>query len=124
MLPMRTWLERNRQRLSRLVLVGAALAVGMTVWNEVPRETELEYFLGPQHGDVVELRVSYLREGDMLHGARFDFPGGAPSQVRHTVALPPGRLQVQVERLTRGGYTTRTTRSLQTPTDGLVRILP
>lgn len=118
----RAWFHAHRHRLARLVLAGAVLAVGLTVWSELPRTTVLEYGLGTDHRDVIELRVAYLQDGDAYHGARFDFPAGAPRHVRHRVSLPSGRFEVRLDVVSRKGRTVRTVRPLLTPADGLVKI--
>lgn len=113
----------HRQRLARLVLLIAALAIGLSLWSEVPRQTELQFWLGEQHRAVVEVRVQYLRDGESYHGVRFDFPSGAPEMVPHAVSLPAGHFHVQLDLLSApSGDMQRTVHPLTTPADGLVRI--
>ena len=112
----------HRRLLSRLVLLAAVLVVVLEVWPRVPRNTELEFALGPGHDRVVEVRVAYLVDGEEFHGVAFGFPDGAPDRVRHRVSLPAGDYQLKLELRSRGGGTEQHIRHLKTPTDGLVRI--
>lgn len=116
--------ERHRKRLARLVLVTAVLLVGLSIWSEVPREAALEIALGETHADVLELRISYLRDGEAYQGVRFDFPAGAPRRVQHTVSLPSGPFDVQLDLVRRGERFQRTVHRLQMPVEGLVRLRP
>ena len=115
-------LRKHRQKLARVVLLGATLIVGLTVWAEVPRDTELEYDLGDRHTEVVELRIAYMRDGEPYHGVRFGYSTGAPPRVSHRVSLPSGQFNIQLDVRERGGATHRSIRRLDTPADGLVRI--
>lgn len=121
-----TWKDlfnTHRQRLARLVLVVAALAIGLSLWSEVPRETAVEFALGDGHGQVQEVHVRYLRDGEVYHGARFDFPAGAPQTVPHRVSLPAGQYEIQLDVFTASpGDARHSQHPLTTPADGLVRI--
>ncbi len=113
---------RHRRRLARLVLGLGLIFVVRDLWPHWPRQTELEFQLGPDHAQVVELRVAYLDHGEELHGVSFAFPQGAPAIVHHSVSLPPGELELQLELRSRGGAARRFTRTLHTPASGVVRI--
>jgi hypothetical protein len=112
----------NRRNLARLVLVAAAAAVGLQVASYLPRETEIEIDLGSRHGDVEEVRLSYLRQGEALRGVSLRFPEGAPPRVRHRVDLSPGRYRLAIELRQRGGATRTSHRILRLPADGTLRV--
>jgi hypothetical protein len=116
-------LVQQRRRLARLVLGLGLLVVGHALWPSWPRQTELEFALGPDHEQVVELRVAYVDHGEELHGVSFGFPKGAPALVRHQLSLPPGQVELRGELRARGGGARRFTRVLQTPAEGVVRIM-
>ena len=120
--PLTSLLARHRRLLSRLVLLVAVLVVALELWPRVPRDTDLEFALGPGHERVVELRVAYLVDGEELHGVAFDFPAGAPDRVRHRVSLPAGEYQLKLELRSRGGRSRQLIRRLKTPVEGLVTI--
>lgn len=113
---------QHRRRLARLVLFAGLIVVGRQLWPTWPHETELEFVLGPDHADVVELRIAYLDHGEELHGVRFGFPSGAPATVRHRLSLPPGRLLIHCELFGKNGASRQLTRKLTAPANGLVRI--
>lgn len=112
----------HRRRLAPFVLLGGLLFVGSTLFDAAPRETEIRYDLGPDHGSVVSARIVYLHEGDEVKGARFTYEDGAPAAVRHFVELSPGRYEVRAELSRRDGTETRLRRALRVPADGVVRI--
>ncbi len=103
-----------------MVLVGLAV-VGTTLFEAAPRETEIRYDLGPDHGRVVEVRLSYRHDGEEVKGARFTWPDGAPPSLRHEVELVPGRYEVRAELVAPGEQRT-IERALRVPSEGVVRI--
>ncbi len=112
----------ERRRFSRwLLLLGLAAAV-LLLLRHVPRHTEVEVALGDQHIQIVEVRVAYVQQDEEMYGARLFFPEGAPRIVRHEVSLPPGRYQVRLELRRSDGGSHNVSRTLQTPTEGPVRI--
>lgn len=114
-------LLEHRRRLAPAVLLIGLIVVGATVFDAMPRETEIRYDLGPRHRDIESARIAYLMEGDVVHGARFSFEGGAPPSLRHTVELAPGRYEVKAE--LRGPTVSRElSRVIRVPADGLVRV--
>ncbi len=92
--------------LSRLVLVGGAVLVGLLLVRAQPRRVTLAYGL-PAGGAVTSLEVDIRRRGEEIRHAEFRFPGGAPATVRHDVRLPDGDY-VAVVRLAGGGAPPRT----------------
>ena len=115
-------LSRHRRRVARVVLVVAVLVVGLELWPSFPRDTELEYALGPGHGRIVELRVAYIQDGEEVHGVSFRWDAGAPEAVRHSIKLPAGEFQLRCELRERGGDSRAVQRTLTTPAEGVVRI--
>ena len=101
-----------------LGLLGGAHFLG-PLW---PHDTELEFLLGADHGEVVELSVAYLDHGEELHGVNFRFPEGAPATVHHHLNLPSGELIVRCELRDRAGGMRQLTRKLRAPAAGVVRI--
>lgn len=115
-------ISRHRHRVARLLFFVGLLAVAWQLLPNVPRDTDLEFALGSGHQRVVELRVAFERDGEELHGVRFDFPDGAPRTVRHTLRLPSGDYVVRCELRERGGDSHELRRTLKTPAEGVVRI--
>lgn len=113
---------QHRRLVARLVLAVGLVSIGSQLWPSWPRETELEFVLGPDHAHVVELRVEYLEHGEELHGVSFGFPEGAPPIVRHRLKLPPGVLVLRCELRERDGGSRHLTRVLKAPAVGVVRI--
>lgn len=112
---------RKRQRAAPFVLVVAALVVGGVVYRSYPREVKLRYALGPDHGEVHDLWLSYEQEGELVRGARFHYDEGAPEHVYHSVDLPEGRYTIRAE--LRGPNLARDiSRALIAPAQGRVRI--
>jgi hypothetical protein len=122
MQPLVALFVRNRARFARLVLILGALVVAGQLLPNWPREVEVEYELGQAHTEVVELRVSYMRDDDELHGVSFGFPSGAPSLVHHRVTLPSGEFQLRCEVRDRRGAAHTVIRYLHAPAEGPVRI--
>jgi hypothetical protein len=114
--------QQHRRALARVVLVVGTLVVARQLWPAVARDTDVELELGPSHADVVEVRISYLLEGEELHGVSFRFDNGAPAKVRHRVSLPSGDFELQCVLRSRDGASRVVTRKLRTPAEGLVRI--
>lgn len=85
-------------------------------------DTVVELELGPEHAEVLELRMVYLVEGEEFRVVSFRFEDGAPARVRHKVSLPPGELELQCVLRDRRGASRVLTRRLHTPAPGLVRI--
>lgn len=113
---------QHRRRFARLVLGVGLLVVGRQLWPSWPHETELEFALGPDHAQVVELRIAYVDHGEELHAVRFGFPNGAPSSVRHRVTLPAHELVVLCELRARDGGRRLLTRRLRALPAGVLRI--
>jgi len=116
------FVDRHRRRLATLAAVLGLGVLALTLWPAVPRETQLELVLGPEHAQVVEVRVAYVQQQEELHGVRLGFPQGAPAVVRHRVSLPSGRFEVRLHLLRRAGPALSFVRTLHTPADGVVRL--
>jgi hypothetical protein len=104
------------------VLTVLVLVVVVELWPSVPRDTDLEFQLGPGHGRIAELRIAYMQRGEELHGVSLRFDDGAPESVRHTVSLPSGDYELRCELRDDRGTSRTLVRSLTTPVEGLVRI--
>lgn len=113
---------RHRKRLARVLGVLIVVLAYSQLAPAVPQESDLEFALGPDHQQVVELRVAYVQNGEPYKGARFDFPTGAPAQVSHRVSLPGGDYEVRVELLRRGRAVERIVRSMHSPAEGRLRL--
>jgi hypothetical protein len=113
---------QHRRRWARLVLGLGLVVLATRLWPSWPRETQLEYVLGPDHAEVVELRVDFVDHGEALHGVRFGFPDGAPASVRHHLTLPAGELLLRCQLRARDGHSRLLTRRLRAPAPGVVRI--
>jgi hypothetical protein len=121
----RTWGRKafdRRRRYAPLVLVLAVVVVGNELWSGMPRNTRLEYRLGPDHARVVEMRVVYVQDGEEIRGVSFHYPEGAPPRVAHQLELPSGHYEVSLELTDRDGKAVRVTRALRTPAEGVVRV--
>jgi hypothetical protein len=116
------WFSEHRQRAARLLFVGGLLVVALQLGPHFPRETDVEFELGSEHQEVVELRVGFELEGEEMHGIKLGFPGGAPATVRHTLSLPAGEYVLLCELRAKDGASRQFTRRLVTPADGVVRI--
>ena len=115
-------LVEHRRGLARLLLVAGALVVAEQLLPLWPRQAELELDLGERHGEVTELRLSYLMGGEELKGVSLHYAGGAPSRVHHSVSLPSGQLELLCELRGRDGATTTHTQRLQMPAEGVLRV--
>jgi hypothetical protein len=121
--PARAWFEAYRRTyLSRAVLLAGGVVVALALFPHVPRDVDVELELGPNHQEIVEVRVAYVKDGEELHGVSFSFPGGAPGQLRHSVSLPPGDFEVHTELRPNHGITLASVRKLHAPAEGLVKI--
>jgi len=116
-------LAPHRKRLSRLLVVVLLLAVGTELAPVVPRDVEVEFALGPDHGDIVQIRVGYVQDGHVFQSVRFDHPDGAPGVIVHRLSLPTGAYEVTVELLHRDGGERRVQRRLESPSEGRLRLL-
>lgn len=116
------FVDRHRRRLASVVALLGLAVLGLTLWPAVPKETELELVLGPDHAQVVEVRVAYVQQQEELQGVRLRFPEGAPGVVRHRVSLPSGRFEVRLDLLRRGAPALSFVRTFETPADGVVRL--
>ena len=112
----------QRRRLAKLVLVFGLVFATLKLWPNWPREVEVEFLLGAAHAQVVELRVTYLQDGQELQGVSFNFPEGAPGAVHHRLTLPAGTFVLRCELRDRAGDGREVTRQVQTPSEGAVRI--
>jgi hypothetical protein len=115
------WVWDRRRRVAPIVMIVGLLVVGGQLFGVVPRETEVRYRLGPEHGDVTSARIAYVADGEEALGARFDWHDGAPESVHHTVSLIPGRYEVRAE-LSGPGVARDVVRALTVPADGVVTI--
>lgn len=112
----------NRRAISRVVLLGAVLFLCMRLWPSIPHETNIMYDLGPEHKNIVELRIDYLYEGEAHCGTILHYPSGAPSLVRHRVQLPYGTYRIVIEARWRDRQRKTFVRSLRVPANTVVRI--
>ncbi|MFW6050772.1 MAG: hypothetical protein ACODAU_06335 [Myxococcota bacterium] len=111
----------NRKRVARLVAVAGVAVVVAHFASTLPREVEIRYRVGDDHGDVQEARIAYTSEGEEMKGVRLRYDHGAPPVVHHRVELPPGQYGVEAD--LRGPSLTRSVRRhLKVPADGVVRI--
>ena len=101
------------------MLLAFVLAVSRQLWPSWPRETDVAFALGQDHADVVELRVSYLRGDEELHGVSFSFPAGAPGVVHHKVTLPAGEFELRCELRERSGGSRTLIRRLHAPANAV-----
>jgi hypothetical protein len=112
----------HRRRVARVLFGLGLCTVAWQLFPNVPRQTELEFSLGPAHQRVVELRVGFERGGEELHGISFGFPEGAPRTLRHSVSLLAGDYLVRCELRERDGGSRLLTRRFRAPAEGVVRI--
>jgi hypothetical protein len=118
----RRFFENHRRRLARLLAVCGIATVAMVLAPQVPTELEVELQLPTTHREFVEVRLTYLDQGEELQGARLAFPGGAPSRVHHTARLPSGDVEVHAVAVrTDGRALSRSTRA-HAPVDGTLVI--
>lgn len=112
---------RHRRRIALGVVVVGVLVVGGQLFEAFPRDTEIRYGLGPDHGAVDELSLVYLEDGELVVGATFRWPEGAPGSLTHEVELAPGRYEIEA-RLSGRGSPRVVRRALAVPVEGVVRI--
>lgn len=116
------WALLHRRRIARVLLVTAVCYGATRVWPAVPHATNIRFDLGPQHREIMELQVGFVRDGEPLQGASFRFPDGAPPILQHEVTLPTGRYDVQV-RCRRQNGETSVEREIQLPSKDAVHVL-
>jgi hypothetical protein len=85
------WFSARRPLLARVLLVGGVLVVAEQLVPFWPRQTDLELDLGARHGEVTELRLSYLQAGEELKGVSLRYASGAPTRVRQPQREPAER---------------------------------
>jgi hypothetical protein len=115
-------LLEKRAKVAPLVLVIGALVVGANLFDEVPRDVELNYLLGPDHDEIVGLGLSYAQGQEHFANAEFSWPEGAPPRLHHEVELPPGRYRVRAELRDRSDRTRTIERRFEVPADGIVTV--
>jgi hypothetical protein len=114
--------ETHKQRLARLTALVGVLVVGSVLLRGTPQPVDVEFDLGPEHRNFVEVRVAYLQDGEELHGVAFSFPEGAPGRVRHSVNLPEGDFEVRTQLRPIRGSALASIGKLHAPAEGRVRI--
>ena len=127
MQPLIRLLQKHRRTLARLVMAIGTTVVLLQFWPLVEPllspDTVVELELGPEHAEVVELRLIYLLEGEELRGVSFRFSDGAPARIQHRVSLPTGQeLELQCVVRGRDGASHVLTRKLRSAAGGRVRI--
>ena len=116
------WMRTHRKRWAPALAIVGALVVGREVLGGAPREVEVELPLGPEHGEVRRVEVSYLESDELVHHVSLRYPEGAPEALRHTVELAPGRYVVAVDLVHEGGATESREGRLEAPAEGRVRV--
>lgn len=119
---LRRFFIKHRSRLARLIAACGLLTVGLSLSRGLPHPLDIEVVLGPQHRDVVYVRIEYRKGRDALQGVSLSFPDGAPARVRHTVSLPGGDFEIRTLAHTRDGVSRSKVDALHTPADGTVVI--
>ena len=109
-------------RLARIALIAAGGAVLVHLLGAVPQESHLELVLGPEHGQVIEIRVAFLQDGDALQGVRLSFPSGAPPSVPLRADLPRGDVELAVQLRALDGSTREVSRNVAVPVEGRLRV--
>jgi hypothetical protein len=109
----------RRRRFAPLLLAVGVFSVGKLTYDEAPRDQEVHFVL--PGADVQLLRVTYTHDDELYGGMERRFPHGSPSELVHTPSLSPGHYDLAIE-LTRGGETTRLSRSLLVPNEGTLRV--
>jgi hypothetical protein len=112
----------HRPRLASIVLLAGLALLAVQFWPQLPRETELDLVLGPEHRQVVEVRLTYLQNNQEIRGVTFSFPQGAPIEVKHRVDLPSGLYRLAIERRFRSGEPEKTIRAFTVPASGVVKV--
>lgn len=112
----------HRRRLASIVLLAGLALLAVQFWPQFPRETELDLVLGPEHRQVVEVRLAYLQSDEEIRGVTFRFPNGAPINVKHRIDLPSGLYRIAIERRFHSGEPEKTIRAFTVPAAGVVRV--
>jgi hypothetical protein len=115
-------LFEKRSKAAPFVLVVGALVVGGNLFDEIPRDVELNYALGPDHDEIVGLELSYAQGQEPIANAVFSWPEGAPPRLHHVVELPPGTYRVRVDLRDRSDQTRTVEERFDVPADGIVNI--
>jgi len=118
----RAFIEKNRRQLAKATLFVFLTLVAIEIGNAYPRETQVSVPLGVGHAEVTEARIDYTQEDESVHSVTLRWPGGAPSQVRHTLDLSPGEYDVSVRLVERDGEARELVGRLTAPADGVVRL--
>lgn len=116
------FVRKHRTRLSQAALAVFLVAAGLELSSALPRSIEVSVPLGAAHAQVVEARVEYLHEGELVHSVTRRFSSEAPREVRNSLELSPGEYDVSVLLVDRGGQTRSLHGSLSAPADGVVRL--
>lgn len=115
-------LQAHKQRIARLIALSGILIVGSLLMRGVPRKVDVEFDIGPDHRNFVEIRVAYVQGGEELHGVKLSFPDGVPGSVQHSVQLPEGEFEVHTELRPERGPAVASVGRLRAPSDGRVHI--
>ncbi len=118
----KTFLSTHRPRIARAVAVLGLVGFAWLVGPDLPRSVDVEVQPGPLHSRCTEVRLSYARAGEELHGVLLRFPGGAPERVRHTVKLPEGEFEPRAEARGELDFRRHKLGTLRSPTEGVVVI--
>jgi hypothetical protein len=114
-------LEQRRKVAPAVLLIGAVV-VGTQLFDEVPRDVELNYALGPDHDEIVGLTLSYEQSGEEVSVADFSWPNGAPPRLHHEVELAPGTYRVRAELRDREHRMRSVEKRFDVPADGIVNL--
>lgn len=112
-------LRDNRRRIAGFVLVLFVLVVVTDLSRTVPRETQLAFDL-ESHADVREVELTYTVGDEAVEHARHRYPDGAPSRLRDTLDLVPGRYRVRVDLTYEDGHLVTHQGQFDAPSEGLV----
>ena len=115
-------IRTHRRRLSQIVLVVVVVAIGLQFHSALPQETSVNVVLGTDHDQVTDLRMAYVQDGQVYHGAHFRYPAGAPSRVHHRVDLATGKYTLECDVMRRDGTQQHVTRGLSVPVEGQLRL--
>lgn len=115
-------LLEKRSKAAPFVLVIGALVVGGQLCDEVPRDVELNYLLGPDHDQIVGLELSYAQGEEHFANAEFSWPDGAPPRLHHVVELPPGTYRVRADLRDRSDRSRTVEERFEVPADGIVNV--
>jgi hypothetical protein len=115
-------LHSHKQRIARVIGLGGVLLVASLLLRGAPRKVDVEFDLGPQHNQFVEIRVAYVQGGEELHGVSFSFPNGVPGSVQHSLQLPAGEFEVRTELRPEHGPSLASVGRLRAPADSRVHI--